>query len=96
MPEAAFGLDYLVRALAIDALCTDLEAAARHAEELAQAWGSVRPTVLERGGRRQSDAFDASVNAVRQAIVSRDATRLHAIAERGVELAGEIDAVLNG
>jgi hypothetical protein len=96
VPEAAFGLDYLVRALAIDALRADLEAAARHADELAQAWGSVRPKVLERGGRRQSDAFDAAVDALRQAIGSRDAARVQAIANRGVELASEINAVLDG
>ena len=73
-----------------------LRPAARHADELAQAWGSVRPKVLERGGRRQSDAFDAAVDALRQAIGSRDAARVQAIANRGVELASEINAVLDG
>jgi hypothetical protein len=92
----AFKLEYLGRELALDGLQADLAAAAGHARELEATWSAVRPDVLDAGGRRQTDAFDASLGAVRQAISAEDAVRLTRLAERGVELVRQIHAVLDG
>ena len=92
----AFKLEYLGRELALDGLQADLASAAQHARELEATWSAVRPDVLDAGGRRQTEAFDASVGAVRQAIAAEDPRRLTWLAERGVELAEQIKGVLDG
>ncbi len=94
LPPDTLHLDYLQRELALDGLSGDLGSAAVHARELEAAWLVVRAHVLAAGGRRQTDAFDASVGAVQEAIAAQDLGRLVRIANRGVTLAANIHAVL--
>ncbi|MBN1769853.1 MAG: hypothetical protein JXB32_01225 [Deltaproteobacteria bacterium] len=94
LPPDTLHLDYLQRELALDGLAGDLASAAAHARELEAAWLAVRAHVLAAGGRQQTDAFDASVGAVKDAIVARDLGRLVRIANRGVMLATSIHGVL--
>ena len=97
VPVAVHLLDYLGRAVAIDAAAASWARAATDAAQLDRAWQSLRPRVLlQPRGAAAAARADAAVARIAAAVVARNATRTVASARASGDAVDALEKVYGG
>lgn len=96
VPSDVLALDYLGREIVLDGMQADLDAAVGHVDVVQSTWDGLRTKVVEAGGSRETQDYEASIDAMRADIAAGDAAQLIVDANAGLELVDAIEGVFGG
>jgi hypothetical protein len=96
VPTEILVLDYLGREVVLDGMEADLTAAGADTDTIQSTWDSVRARVIEAGGEKEAQDYDANITAIRDAISAGNADEVVNQANAGLELVDTIEQVFGG
>ncbi len=93
VPAPILELDYLGRELVLDGMSSDFTSANKDLDALVKTWQGLLEKVLNAGGKKAADDYEASLTQLDYVISAQDANAVVAAAKTNLDLVDELENV---